>query len=56
MLMTGKGGVPVDRKRAYEVFDRACRAEHGGKCTSYVILFAIQLFFGYYSIDQSISR
>lgn len=32
MLMTGKGNVPVDRKRAYEVFDRACRAEHGGAC------------------------
>jgi len=32
MLMTGKGGVPVDRKRAYEVFDRACSAGHGGAC------------------------
>lgn len=32
MLMTGKGGVNVDRKRAYEVFDRACRANHGGAC------------------------
>eukprot|EP00537_Pseudo-nitzschia_pungens_P012137 CAMPEP_0172394722 /NCGR_PEP_ID=MMETSP1061-20121228/16343_1 /TAXON_ID=37318 /ORGANISM="Pseudo-nitzschia pungens, Strain cf. pungens" /LENGTH=333 /DNA_ID=CAMNT_0013126161 /DNA_START=108 /DNA_END=1109 /DNA_ORIENTATION=- len=32
MLMTGKGGVPVDRKRAYDVFDRACRAGHGGAC------------------------
>ncbi|CAJ1954427.1 unnamed protein product [Cylindrotheca closterium] len=32
MLMTGKGGVPVDRKRAYNVFDRACRAGHGGAC------------------------
>jgi TPR repeat protein len=32
MLMTGKGGVPVDRKRAYETFDRACRAGHGGAC------------------------
>lgn len=32
MLMTGKGGVETDRKRAYEVFDRACRAEHGGAC------------------------
>jgi TPR repeat protein len=31
MLMTGKGGVPVDRKRAYDVFDRACRAGHGGE-------------------------
>jgi TPR repeat protein len=32
MLMTGKGGVTADRKKAYEVFDRACRAEHGGAC------------------------
>eukprot|EP00934_Nitzschia_sp_Nitz4_P002765 Nitzschia sp. Nitz4//scaffold20_size174350//152710//153803//NITZ4_002129-RA/size174350-processed-gene-0.73-mRNA-1//1//CDS//3329541890//2755//frame0 len=32
MLMTGKGGVSADRKRAYEVFDRACRAGHGGAC------------------------
>ena len=32
MLMTGKGGVPVDRKRAYDTFDRACRAGHGGAC------------------------
>mmetsp|Transcript_25862 Transcript_25862/g.28959 ORF Transcript_25862/g.28959 Transcript_25862/m.28959 type:complete len:331 (-) Transcript_25862:112-1104(-) len=32
MLMTGKGDVPVDRKRAYDVFDRACRAGHGGAC------------------------
>lgn len=31
MLMTGKGGVPADRKRAYSVFDRACRAGHGGE-------------------------
>lgn len=31
MLMTGKGGVPVDRKRAYDTFDRACRAGHGGE-------------------------
>jgi TPR repeat protein len=31
-LMTGKGGVPADRKRAYEVFDRACRGGHGGAC------------------------
>jgi TPR repeat protein len=29
MLMTGKGGVNVDRKKSYEVFDRACRAGHG---------------------------
>jgi TPR repeat protein len=32
MLMTGKGQIPVDRKRAYDVFDRACRAGHGGAC------------------------
>ena len=32
MLMTGKGGVPIDRTRAYEVFDRSCRAGHGGAC------------------------
>jgi TPR repeat protein len=32
MLMTGKGGVVSDRKRAYDVFDRACRAGHGGAC------------------------
>ena len=32
MLMTGKGGVTVDRKRAYDVFDRGCRAGHGGAC------------------------
>mmetsp|Transcript_13246 Transcript_13246/g.28062 ORF Transcript_13246/g.28062 Transcript_13246/m.28062 type:complete len:332 (-) Transcript_13246:68-1063(-) len=32
MLMTGKGSVPVDRKRAYDTFDRACRAGHGGAC------------------------
>ena len=32
MLMTGKGGVEVDRKRAYDVFDRACRTGHGGAC------------------------
>lgn len=32
MLMTGKGGVPADRKKAYDVFDRACRAGHGGAC------------------------
>jgi hypothetical protein len=31
-LMTGKGGAPVDRNRAYQVFDRACRAGHGGAC------------------------
>lgn len=32
VLMTGKGGVQADRKRAYEIFDRACRAGHGGAC------------------------
>lgn len=32
VLMTGKGGVPADRKRAYDIFDRACRAGHGGAC------------------------
>ena len=32
MLMTGKGGVPADRFRAYELFDRACRGNHGGAC------------------------
>jgi TPR repeat protein len=32
MLMTGKGGVPFDRAEAYKVFDRACRAGHGGAC------------------------
>ena len=32
MLMTGKGGIPFDRKEAYQLFDRACRGEHGGAC------------------------
>jgi len=32
MLMTGKGGVAFDRSRAYQLFDRACRAGHGGAC------------------------
>ena len=32
VLMTGKGGVPADRKRAYDIFDRACQADHGGAC------------------------
>lgn len=32
ILMTGKGGVKADRQRAYETFDRACRAGHGGAC------------------------
>jgi TPR repeat protein len=32
MLMTGKGGVKVQRRRAYDVFDRACKTGHGGAC------------------------
>ena len=32
MLMTGKGEVQVDRKRAYDIFDRACKVGHGGAC------------------------
>lgn len=32
MLMTGKGGVPFDRAKAYKTFDRACRGGHGGAC------------------------
>jgi uncharacterized protein len=32
VLMTGKGGVKADRQRAYDTFDRACRAGHGGAC------------------------
>ena len=32
MLMTGKGGVPFDRAKAYKAFDRACRGGHGGAC------------------------
>lgn len=32
MLMTGKGGIPFDRKEAYELFDRACQGGHGGAC------------------------
>lgn len=31
-LMTGKGGAKADRDRAYTIFDRACRAGHGGAC------------------------
>jgi TPR repeat protein len=32
MLMTGKGGIPIDRVEAYQLFDRACQANHGGAC------------------------
>ena len=32
MRMTGKGGTAFDRKEGYELFDRACRAGHGGSC------------------------
>uniref|UniRef100_A0A7R9ZRA5 Beta-lactamase n=1 Tax=Craspedostauros australis TaxID=1486917 RepID=A0A7R9ZRA5_9STRA len=32
MLMTGQGGVDMDRNRAYKVFDRACQTGHGGAC------------------------
>lgn len=32
MLMTGKGGIPVDRYEAYKLVDRSCRGEHGGAC------------------------
>ena len=32
MLMTGKGGLQYDRAEAYRIFDRACRAGHGGSC------------------------
>ncbi|KAL7580069.1 hypothetical protein ACA910_005054 [Epithemia clementina (nom. ined.)] len=32
MTMTGKGGVKVDNGKAYQMFDRACRAGHGGAC------------------------
>ena len=32
MHMTGKGGVPFDRLEGYKLFDRACRAGHGGAC------------------------
>ena len=32
MRMTGKGGTQFDRKEGYELFDRACRAGHGGSC------------------------
>ena len=32
MRMTGKGGTPTNRTEAYRLFDRACRAGHGGAC------------------------
>jgi TPR repeat protein len=32
MLMTGKGGIETDRKKAYSVFDRSCKTGHGGAC------------------------
>mmetsp|Transcript_1115 Transcript_1115/g.1600 ORF Transcript_1115/g.1600 Transcript_1115/m.1600 type:complete len:381 (-) Transcript_1115:189-1331(-) len=32
MRMTGKGGTKFDRTEGYHLFDRACRAGHGGSC------------------------
>lgn len=32
MRMTGKGGTKFSRKEGYQLFDRACRAGHGGSC------------------------
>lgn len=32
MRMTGKGGTKFSRKDGYNLFDRACRAGHGGAC------------------------
>jgi len=32
MRMTGKGGTKFSRKEGYDLFDRACRAGHGGSC------------------------
>ena len=32
MRMTGKGGTQFSRKEGYDLFDRACRAGHGGSC------------------------
>lgn len=32
MLMTGKGGVVVDRFEGYQLLDRSCRGGHGGAC------------------------
>jgi len=32
MRMTGKGGTTFDRKDGYELFERGCKAGHGGSC------------------------
>mmetsp|Transcript_29887 Transcript_29887/g.45734 ORF Transcript_29887/g.45734 Transcript_29887/m.45734 type:complete len:373 (+) Transcript_29887:48-1166(+) len=32
MRMTGKGGTKFSRAEGYQLFDRACRAGHGGSC------------------------
>lgn len=32
MRMTGKGGTKFSRLDGYQLFDRACRAGHGGSC------------------------
>jgi len=32
MRMTGKGGTKFSRKDGYDLFDRGCRAGHGGSC------------------------
>ena len=32
MLMTGKGGIAVDRFEGYSLLDRACKGGHGGAC------------------------
>jgi hypothetical protein len=32
MRMTGKGGTKFDRKEGYDLFDRGCKAGHGGSC------------------------
>jgi FOG: TPR repeat, SEL1 subfamily len=32
MRMTGKGGTKFSRYEGYQLFDRACRAGHGGSC------------------------
>lgn len=31
-LMTGKGGIAVNRAEGYQLLDRACRGGHGGAC------------------------